>query len=127
MKYAAGTLAFIACFVVLGLYFVGLWLRSGQTLAAKTWHLRVVSADGSPLRPRRAVMRYVAAWVWLLPPLALAKLLGPPGAAAVFGLMAAWILLYALSALLHPRHQFWHDALCGTAIVDARPAAPLPQ
>jgi len=111
------------CFVVLGLYFVGLWLRSGQTLAMKTWHLRVVAADGGPLAPRRALLRYLLAWVWFLPEIA-------PGAGvgtgAISGIVAAWVLLYAASARLHPRRQFWHDAICGTAIVDARPTAPLP-
>jgi len=26
-----------------------------------------------------------------------------------------------LLALLHPQRQFWHDALCGTQIIDAPP------
>ena len=115
-----------SCFVVLGLYFVGLWVRSGQTLAMKTWHLRVVAADGRPLAPRRALLRYLLAWVWVLPPLMVAKALALPSAGADFGLVAAWIVLYAASARLHPRRQFWHDAICGTAIVTARPATALP-
>jgi len=114
------------CFVVLGLYFVGLWTRAGQTLAMKTWHLRVLTDRGRPLTARRALGRYLAAYVWFLPPLALAGALKPPSAWAIFGLVAGWVLVYALSARLHPRRQFWHDALCGTAVVDARPAAPLP-
>ncbi|MGN6528953.1 MAG: RDD family protein [Burkholderiaceae bacterium] len=115
-----------SCFVVLGLYFVGLWVRGGQTLAMKTWHLRVVAADGRPLAPRRALLRYLLAWVWVLPPLMAAKALALPSAGADFGLVAAWIVLYAASARLHPRRQFWHDAICGTAIVTARPATALP-
>jgi len=114
------------CFVVLGLYFVGLWTRAGQTLAMKTWHLRVLTDRGRPLTARRALGRYLAAYVWFLPSLALAGALKPPSAWAIFGLVAGWVLVYALSARLHPRRQFWHDALCGTAVVDARPAAPLP-
>ena len=115
------------CFVVLGLYFIGLWTRAGQTLAMKTWHLRVLTDRGLPLSPRRALARYLASWVWFLPPLALAGALHLPSAAAIFGLMAGWIVLYALSARLHPRRQFWHDWLCDTAIVTSRPVAPLPQ
>jgi uncharacterized RDD family membrane protein YckC len=111
-----------ACFLVLGLYFVGLWLRGGQTLAMKTWHLRVLDATGAPLTPRQALGRYVAAWSWVLPPLLVAALLGRRSLALDLALPAAWVLLYALSALLHPRRQFWHDALCGTAVVDAPPA-----
>ncbi|HEY8975752.1 MAG TPA: hypothetical protein VIN75_16145, partial [Burkholderiaceae bacterium] len=77
--------------------------------------------------PRRALARYLASYAWFLPPLALAAALKLPSAWAIFGLVAGWIVLYALAALLHPRRQFWHDALCGTAIVTARPCAPLPQ
>jgi len=115
------------CFVVLGVYFIGLWTQAGQTLAMKTWHLRLLTDRGLPLSPRRALARYLASYVWFLPPLALAGALRLPSAAAIFGLVAGWIVVYALSARLHPRRQFWHDALCDTAVVTARPAAPLPQ
>ena len=110
------------CFVVLGLYFIGLWTRAGQTLAMKTWHLRVLTDRGLPLTPRRALARYLASYVWFLPSLTVAGSLRLPNAWAIFGLLAGWIALYALSALLHPRRQFWHDALCDTAIVFVRPA-----
>jgi uncharacterized RDD family membrane protein YckC len=114
-------------FLVVGLYFIGLWVRSGQTLAMKTWHLRVLTDRGRPLSPRRALARYLASYVWFLPPLLLAGALKLPSPTAIASLVVGWVVLYALSALLHPRRQFWHDALCDTAIVDARPVAPLPQ
>jgi len=114
-------------FFVIGVYFIGLWVRSGQTLAMKTWHLRVLTDRGLPLTPRRALARYLASYVWILPPLALASVLGLPNAWAIFALVSAWIVLYALSALLHPRRQFWHDALCDTAVTGYKPVAPLPQ
>ena len=115
------------CFVVLGIYFIGLWTRAGQTLAMKTWHLRLLTDRGLPLTPRRALARYLASYVWFLPPLLLASALKLPSAWAIFGVVGGWIALYALSALLHPRRQFWHDALCDTAIVGYRARAPLPQ
>jgi len=114
-------------FLVVGLYFIGLWVRSGQTLAMKTWHLRLLTDRGVPLSPRRALARYLASYVWFLPPLLLAGALKLPSPTAIGGLVVGWVVLYALSARLHPRRQFWHDALCDTAIVDARPLAPLPQ
>ncbi len=116
-----------SCFVALGFYFVYLWTRSGQTLAQKTWHLRVVSTTGAPVSPKRAMARYLAAWVWFLPPLALASLLDVRSPSFDFTLLIVWIVAYALSAQLHPRRQFWHDVLCGTALADARPSTPLPQ
>ena len=62
--------------LVVGLYFVWFWTHGGQTLPMKTWRLRVVAADGSPLSTGRAIARYVLAWLWFLPPLALHPLLG---------------------------------------------------
>ena len=115
--------AFLAVlFFVVGLYFIGLWIRTGQTLAMKTWHLRLLTDRGLPLTPRRALARYLASYIWFIPALVLAGSLKLPNAWAIFGLVAGWVALYALSALLHPRRQFWHDALCHTAIVFERPA-----
>ena len=37
-------------FLILGIYFTWFWHR-GQTLAMKTWHIRVVSATGATLEP----------------------------------------------------------------------------
>ena len=56
-------------FVVLGIYFAWFWSK-GQTLAMKTWHIRVVDLAGRPLTQRRALLRYVLSWLWFLPPLA---------------------------------------------------------
>jgi uncharacterized RDD family membrane protein YckC len=46
---------------VLGAYFCYCWSRTGQTLAAKTWRLRVARPDGDPLSVARALARYVLA------------------------------------------------------------------
>jgi uncharacterized RDD family membrane protein YckC len=129
MQHRAGLIA--VCFLVLGAYFIGLWTRGGQTLAMKTWHLRVVSdsegRSGALLSPRRALARYLAAWIWFVPPLLFASTFVHPSVPAYLGIPALWVALYALSALFHPRRQFWHDALCDTAVVSSRPVAPLPQ
>ena len=119
IEHRSGLMA--VCFLALGLYFVGLWLRAGQTLALKTWNLRVVADTGARLTPRQALARYLAAWAWVLPPLLVAWAARRHSLALDLALPAAWIALYAASALLHPRRQFWHDALCGTAVVDAAP------
>ncbi len=109
-------------FVVFGIYFTWFWSRSGQTLAMKTWRLRLVTAAGAPVSQARALARYLASWVWFLPALALAGLAGWSGGAPLAGALAAGVLGYALLALAHPQRQFWHDALCGTRLVDAPPA-----
>jgi len=44
-----------------GVYFVWQWTRSGQTLAMKTWHLKLITQSGKPLTPARATVRYLLA------------------------------------------------------------------
>ena len=41
-------------FVVLGIYFIWFWSHGGQTLAMKTWHIRLVDRDGGAAHARRA-------------------------------------------------------------------------
>lgn len=85
---------------VLFAYFAAFWLTSGQTLAMKTWRVRLVRADGRPLTLRLALYRFV---------LALAGI-----AAAGLGLAWAWF---------DRDRQFLHDRLLGTRLVRVpRPA-----
>ncbi|MBI3157873.1 MAG: RDD family protein [Burkholderiales bacterium] len=106
---------------VVGLYFVWLWTHGGQTLAMKTWQLRLVATDGAPLHTGRALARYLAAWIWFLPALAGVALSGLRGSAPAAAALAANVAVIALLARLHPSRQFLHDLLCGTRIVAARP------
>jgi uncharacterized RDD family membrane protein YckC len=53
-------------FVVFGIYFTWFWAK-GQTLAQKTWHIRVVDPQGRPVTQARALLRYVLSWIWFLP------------------------------------------------------------
>lgn len=82
--------------VVLGAYFVACWRWSGQTLAMKTWGLRVVKSDGGRMTLPQAVIRYLLALVFLI------------GAAAGF-----------LWAFVDRDRQFLHDRLLGTRIIRA--------
>lgn len=78
-------------------YFVWFWTHGGQTLAMKTWHLRLVAADGRPLDGRRALARFVLAALGI----------------AFFGLGILW-------ALWDPERQFLHDRLAGTRLLRTR-------
>lgn len=111
-------------FVVLAVYFVGFWSRGGQTLAMKTWRIRVVRHDGAPLGPWRAFARYVAAWLWFVPALVSIRLAQLQSLGATAALLAAGIVGYALASRLHPQRQFWHDALCGTRLVTCASSMP---
>lgn len=75
-------------------YFWWCWTHSGQTLAMKTWHIRVIRCDGSRLRLRDAVTRLLLA----IPSLAL-------------GGLGLWWALFD-----HDR-QFLHDRLARTRLV----------
>jgi uncharacterized RDD family membrane protein YckC len=104
-------------FVIFGIYFTWFWAK-GQTLAMKTWGIRVVDTAGRPLTQPRALVRYLLSWLWLLPPLATSLTLDArPGAAMV--LVIGWILVWAILSRFHPLGQFWHDALAGTRLIDA--------
>ena len=81
-------------FLVLLIYFQWFWCHGGQTLAMKTWRIRLVSADGAPVRPVQALMRYLLCWPGIL--------LG--------GIGILW-------ALLDRDGQFLHDRIAGTRLV----------
>ena len=102
-------------FVVFGIYFTWFWAK-GQTLAMKTWDIRVVDARGQALTQARALWRYVLSWLWLLPPLAVGGLYGLPGGELTVIVMG-WVLVWALLSRFHTQRQFLHDALAGTRLV----------
>ncbi len=103
-------------FVVLGLYFCWFWTHGGQTLAMKTWHLRVLDKAGAALTWKRALARYALCWLWFLPGLAAAKLMNAQGWLLLM-LPAANVMLWALGARLDADRQFLHDRLAGTRLV----------
>jgi uncharacterized RDD family membrane protein YckC len=74
-------------------YFVWHWTH-GQTLPMKTWRIRLVTQDGSPVSTGRAAVRFVA---------------------ATFGLAAAGLTF--VWAIVDPDSQFLHDRMAGTRLV----------
>jgi len=79
---------------VLFAYFSAFWLRSGQTLAMKTWRIRLVNPNGSPLTLMQAALRFVL---------------------ALFGLLLAGIGIWW--ALFDRDKQFLHDRIVGTRLM----------
>lgn len=82
--------------LVVAFYFVWFWTHGGQTLAMKTWHLRLIGADEGAVTWRQAVLRFV---------------LAVPG--VVLGIGIVW-------AVFDRERQFLHDRLAGTRIIDSR-------
>jgi uncharacterized RDD family membrane protein YckC len=90
-----GWFLFLYLVLVLGAYFLWHW-RRGQTLAMRTWKLRLRAADGSAPSLQRLALRYALAWPSVL----------------FFGVGILW-------ALADRDRQFLHDRLAGTRIVFA--------
>lgn len=106
-------------FVVFGIYFTWFWAK-GQTLAMKTWNIRLVDRAGQPVTQARALLRYALSWLWFLPALgAVAPFRLSGGETAV--IVVGWIAVWALLSRFHPQQQFWHDALAGTRLVNSKP------
>jgi uncharacterized RDD family membrane protein YckC len=105
-----------ALFAVIGLYFVSCWTRTGQTLALKTWRLRVVAAGDRPPALGRAITRYVLSWhLWLPGLLAIAWL--QPSRALGFAALAAGFAVLLLPAVFDPQRRLLHERWSGTRIV----------
>jgi len=103
-------------FVILGIYFTYFWGHGGQTLPMQTWHIKVVSKDAQRVTLKQSCIRYVAAWMWLLPALAIIEFLKPglwPGIALFIAGMVGW----ALTSRFDENGQFLHDKLAGTQVV----------
>jgi uncharacterized RDD family membrane protein YckC len=111
-------------FVVIGIYFTWFWAQGRQTVAMKTWHLRVMMRDGAPLTQPRALARYVASWLWFLPALAVAGLAGWRSGGAITLALAGGVAAYVLVARLTPSRQYLHDLICGTRMETWRPVRP---
>lgn len=106
-------------FVVFGIYFTWFWAH-GQTLAMKTWDIRVVDTAGQPVSQWRALARYALCWLWFLPPLAAIAPFSLSGGESVV-ILGGWVAVWALLSRFHPQQQFWHDALAGTRLVSSPP------
>lgn len=97
---APGTWWFGPSLAAIAMVFFGwFWTHGGQTLGMRAWRLRVERADGTPLRWRDALTRWLAAWLSLLPA----------------GLGYWWSLADA-------ERRCWHDRLSGTRLVHEPPA-----
>lgn len=106
-------------FLIIGLYFT--WFgHKGQTLAMKTWRIRVVDVHGQALTQKRAFLRYVLSWVWFIPPLIALAPLALTGSETLI-LCLGWIMVWALLSRFQAQKQFWHDVWAGTRLISSEP------
>lgn len=80
---------------VAGIDLIWFWTHGGQTLAMQTWKLQVISVDGKKISIRQGIARYL---------FAIASI-------SFFGCGILW-------ALFDRDHQFLHDRLAGTKIIN---------
>jgi uncharacterized RDD family membrane protein YckC len=106
-------------FAALGAYFCWCWIRSGQTLALKTWNLRVVDASGRNPSPGRAIGRYVLSWTMFVPGLAYIAIMEPSRAGGLVALVIGF-LMTLVPALFDRERRLLHDRLSRTHIVRSR-------
>lgn len=81
-------------FLVLLIYCLWFWSNGGQTLAMKTWRIRLLDQSGQPVRPAQAFVRFLLCW---------------PSVGLV-GIGILW-------AFFDRDGQFLHDRLAGTRLV----------
>lgn len=97
---APGGVAAVHAVAVIAAYFLWFWHRTGQTLAMRTWKIRLVGADDHPPGWMRLSLRFALAW---------------PSVLCVAGLL--W-------AVFDRDRQFLHDRLAGTRIVFVNESQP---
>ena len=75
-------------------YFGWCWTHGGQTLGMRTWHIRVVTADGGAAGWHQALLRFL-------------------------GALLAWVPLGAgyLWVLVDRERLAWHDRISGTKLI----------
>lgn len=110
---------------VMALYFAWCWSQ-GQTLAMKTWIIGVRDVQtGQPPAWPKALVRFGAAWLMVLPALGLGQVLGLTQQRGwIYLAVAVNVLLYAACSRWLPGRQFLHDRLAGTELVDLRAPRP---
>jgi uncharacterized RDD family membrane protein YckC len=91
-----GSALLVHLLLVAGLYFVWFWHREGQTLAMRTWRIRLENADGTRAPLHRLWLRFMWALLTNLP----------------IGLGFFW-------SVFDRDRQFLHDRLAGTRLVAA--------
>jgi uncharacterized RDD family membrane protein YckC len=104
-------------FLVTAAYFIHFWTDSGHTLAMKTWRIKLVKLGCARVPFRTAAARYLLAWGWFLPALAVCYAFRLTGKAEVSAAIVIGVAAWALTAFLDKDRQFLHDRLAGTRLI----------
>jgi uncharacterized RDD family membrane protein YckC len=99
-------------------YFTWFWRKGGQTLAMKTWRIRVTTRTGLPLGLGRAMTRYLLALAFYGPACMGTVLIFFPE--RLPPTQTAWLFVPSIASILwawfDSDRQFLHDHLSGTRL-----------
>ena len=98
--------------LVVSAYFISSWLRGGQTVGMRPWHIRLTARDGGNPTLQQAVLRVLVAAAPMLV-LMLAPTLGLH--ATLWTLLVVWAAWFAV-ALIDPRRRALHDIVAATEL-----------
>jgi len=103
-------------FLVLGVYFTWFWSHGGQTLAMKTWHIRLLDRDDRAVSLPRATLRFLLCWMFLVPILWALDLSSiRHGAEVSIALLALVVPPFWMFA--DADRQYLYDRILGTRLV----------
>ena len=111
-------------FIALAAYFMWFWTHGGQTLAMRTWQVRLLGASGGAISLWQALARFLLSWLWFMPAWLAAWLADWHQSRYMLGGMLVWAFFYAGISRLLPQQQFLHDLVCGTRVIDHRDQLP---
>ncbi|MBD8532584.1 MULTISPECIES: RDD family protein [unclassified Massilia] len=113
--YRAGLMAFL--FLVTAAYFVHAWSGSGFTLAMKTWRIKVVKVGAARVPLKNALVRYLLAWGWFAPALAVGAVLDLHHVREWAVVLTLGLVAWGATAFLDKDRQFLHDRIAGTRLI----------
>jgi uncharacterized RDD family membrane protein YckC len=115
-------LTFLYLYVILGMYFVWYWTKSGQTLAMQTWRIRIIGPGGYKLTRRLAIRRYILGSLWIVPCIILQWLFQLQKWQIIEMLFAVSLFFWPLTIYIHRTNtlirQSLPDRLAGTRMVE---------
>jgi hypothetical protein len=115
-------LTFLYLYVVLGVYFVWYWTKTGQTLAMQTWRIRIINQHGHTLGRRQALWRYIYGSLWIFPCILLQAVLHLQKWQIIEMLFVVALLIWPLSIYLdraNPKgSQSLPDRFAGTRLIE---------
>ena len=113
-------------FLSMGIYFTYCWTHGGQTLAQRTWHLKVVNTDGRPVSLIQASLRYTLSYLGILPALMIVwtqihQHETLPSASAIYTLTTVLVLINWLALLgtsfSNPKRIALHEKISKTRTI----------